>query len=220
MRLFCLTLLSGALIPNAVEAAVINYSEAVSGDLPGQFLFLSDLPVFDFGIGENKFSGEVTLTSQTVTNEELNDFDSFAFNLPSDTSLTSILINTSLLPGSTEGLVAIGYELIDSSGSTISPQPAFPSEPSEGFVRIPTSNTSLFDSTLPVISGKYFFRNSYFASAPEIDGSNYSITAAYNISFNVEAKPVPEPSSTIGLLAIGSLGAYSVFNRKLNKKVK
>lgn len=172
---------------------VISYNETVNGDLPSDSFGLKSLPVFDLGISENTFSGEVALISQINATEDLNDFDSFAFNLSANTRLTSILINTLLLPGS-EGFIGIAYELIDSLRNKISLQADFISEPSEGFVRIPTSNTSLFDVNLPLSSSKYFFRNSYLASKSEITGNNYSITAAYNMSFNVEAKPVPEPS--------------------------
>lgn len=205
MRWSYLILVFGTLVPNVVEAAVINYSEEASEDLPGEFLFLSELPVLNLGVGENKVSGELTLSIESITNPQASDFDSFIFTLPSDTELTSVIINTSLLPGSAEDFNGIGYELINPLSGD-SPLVNVISEQLEGLVPIPSTNISLFDSTLPVNPGEYLFRNSYLTYQGEPTEDNDSITAAYSISFNVESKPIPEPSSTLGMLVMGGLG--------------
>lgn len=221
MRWLCSIFLAGALIPTAAGAATINYNETVNGDLASQPSVSGVLDVFTFGIGENIFSGKVTFSSQVDgTNNNLSDFDSIAFTLPSETQLTSILINTSLLPGGFgREFSDTRYELRDSPGVNSS----FGDLVSDVAVPIPSTNLSLLDSVLPLNSGNYYLRNSAFGSgANSSSGANeeYSRTAAYTISFNVEAKPVPEPSSILGLLALGSLGAYSIFNRKLTHKLK
>lgn len=144
----------------------------------------------------------------------ISDFDSIAFKLPSDTRLTSILIDISLLPGGFGSeFIGTNYELssspdVDFFGNLIS----------DVTVPIPSTNLSLFDPVLPLDSGSYYFRNSAFLSRDDSsDESNeYSRTAAYTVSFKV----VPEPSSILGILALGSLGTYSIFNRKLTHKLK
>lgn len=215
MRWLCSIILAGVIIPTAAEAATINYNEAVDGDLASQPSVSGELNVFTLGIGKNTFNGEVTFSSQVDDmNNNLSDYDSIAFKLPFETKLTSILIDTSLLPG------GFGREFSDTRYE-LSAAPGINSSFGDLIaavaVPIPSTNLSLLDPVLPLNSGSYYFRNNAFGS--RADSSNqsneYSRTAAYTVSFNVESKPVPEPSSTLGLLAIGSLGAFCVFNRKV-----
>lgn len=218
MRWLCSLILAGALIPTTAGAATISYNETVNGDLASQPSVSGELDIFTLGIGENTFSGEVTFSSQVDSmNNNLSDYDSIAFKLPSDTRLTSIKIDTSSLPGGFgREFSDTRYELSDSPGVNSS----FGDLISDVSVPIPSTNLSLFEPVLPLDSGNYYFRNSAFGSRPDSsDGSNeYSRTAAYTVSFSVE--PVPEPSSILGLLAFGSLGTYSIFNRKRTHKLK
>lgn len=212
MRWLYSIMLAGLLMPTAAQAAVINYDEAVDGELSYSVFSFEPTPVFNLGIGENTFSGEVTLTSERdELGNDLTEYDSFGFNIPDNAQLTSILINTALLTAD-DTLGGTGYEILDSQKALISSQ-------FESSVPIPTNNTSLLDSTLPLGSGTFYFYNSYLSFGGFDIPENYSSTAAYKLSFNVQSKPIPEPSSTLGLAVIGSLGAFSLFNRKIKRRV-
>lgn len=218
MRWLCSLILTSAIVPTAVEAATITYNESVDGDLTSQPSVSGEIEVFTLGIGENTFSGEVTFTSQVnETNNSLSDYDSIAFKLPSETKLTSVVISTSLLPGGFgREFSDTRYELIDSLGINYSSEDIL----GEVTVEIPSTNFSVFEQVLPLDSGSYFFSNSAFGSQfrPD-DADEYSQTAAYTVSFNVKSKPIPEPSSTLGLAVISSLGAFSIFNRKRKRRI-
>lgn len=212
MRWLYSIMLASLLIPTAAQAAVINYDEAVDGDLPNSVFSFEPTPVFDLGIGENTFSGEMTLTSERDSMfNDLSDYDSFGFNVPNNTQLTSILIDTTLLTAD-DTLGGTGYEILDSQRNVIS-------SIFESNVPIPTTDTSLLNSTLPLSPGTFFLNNSYLAFGGFDIPENYSSTAAYKLSFNVESKPIPEPSSTLGLAVIGSLGAFSIFKRKIKRRI-
>lgn len=212
MRWLYSIMLAGLLIPTAAQAAVINYDEVVDGDLPNSAFSIEPTAVFDLGIGKNTFSGEVTLTSERDDlGNDLSEYDSFGFNIPANSQLTSISIDTALLTAD-DTLGGTGYEILDSQKNVISSQ-------IESGVPIPTSDTSLLKSTLPLSSGTFFLNNSYLAFRRLNIPENYSSAAAYKLSFNVESKPIPEPSSTLGLAVIGSLGAFSLLNRKIKRRI-
>lgn len=206
-RWFYATLIAGMLFSNPAKAAVINYNEASSGDLLGSpensHAFDS---VFDLDIGRNTFTGQVTFNN--VDPDVFNsDFDTFAFNIPANTRLESILLNISLLPGSSSIFNMTGYDLQNSSLNSIAP---------EQQISIPSTNVSLFASNLPLGSGKFRLRNNSFGGGIKFGEFR---TAAYTLSLNViAATPVPEPSLMFSTLT--SIVFMVSFQLKRKQKIK
>lgn len=206
-RWFYATLIAGMLFPNPAKAAVINYNEVSSGDLLGSpedsRAFDS---VFDLDIGRNTFSGEITFNNIDPDVFD-SDFDSFAFDIPANTRLKSILLNISLLPGSSSIFDMTGYDLQNSSLNSIAPEQRIP---------IPSTNLSLFASNLPLGSGEFRLRNNYLSGGIKFGEFR---TAAYTFSLNViAATPVPEPSLMLSTLT--SIVLIVSFQLKRKQKIK
>ena len=68
-------------------AVPLNYAESISGDLSGPLVLGSPLTILAFDIGLNTVSGRFRLVDNNVT--ALNDFDSFAFTIPTGAALVT-----------------------------------------------------------------------------------------------------------------------------------
>jgi len=178
----------------ATPSQSIIYNEALSGDLG------FDLPVFALDLGANTFTGEVTFSA---VDNPVSDFDSFTFSVPDGTSLESILADISLLPGGSGIFNQVVYTLVI--------EPSFIPISSD-LITIPSTNLSLFTSSLPLGSGQFTFFNSGLGGGV---GTGDFQTAAYTLSFNVaQTKEVPEPSTLAGLVCLG-LGSLLIKKKSI-----
>jgi len=170
----------------ATPSQSIIFNEALSGDLPQSDL---DSPVFLLDLGTNIFTGEVTFSN---ADNPLTDFDSFNFIVPEATNLESILFDISLLSGGSGIFNQIGYRLV--SAAQTAPL-------SEESITIPSTNLSLFTSSLPLGSGQFALQAGFLAGA--LAPGEFQ-TAAYTFSLNVaETEEVPEPGTLAGLVCLG-----------------
>jgi hypothetical protein len=200
MRLFWMTILAGMVLSNPIKVAAITYNEAVNGDLP---TFVQDSDVFNLDIGTNTFIGELTFSNADFPLPQT-DFDSFAFSIPTETRLESVLLSISLLTGGSGIFSTTGYDL------TSTP---FNNNIANESIPIPSTNLSLFSLVLPLESGLFGFQNSFLSGALQ---SGEFQTATYTFSLNVadDAESVPEPTSIVGILAFSIYGVASAFKKK------
>ena len=128
------------------------YDESVSGDLP---TFASQSPVFALDKGTNTFTGEITFSNIVSIG---GDFDSFAFSVPNNSSLVRILIDIALLPLGAGIFNNTRFSLQNSSFLFID---------SSGNIPIPSSNLSLFSSSLPLAPSVYGIQHASIGGPPE-----------------------------------------------------
>lgn len=199
----------------ASPSLAYTYDEAVKGDLPSD---VSDSPVFVLGLGVNTFTGELTFGASFGEDDPFPDFDSFRFEVPIGTSLQSILLDISLLPGDS-AFNQIGYDLENSLGTAISSKR----------IRIPSANRKLFRADLPLSSGQYALRDAvHSGSLLPYDFE----TAEYTFSLNVvsakdissvdvaAAEEIPEASNLAGLICLGLGGLLLKLTKTRGRKMR
>jgi hypothetical protein len=185
-------------------ATPFSYSESVSGDL-------SRAPVaaFQFDIGNNTISG----TTQFLFFSEpgchfCGDFDSFAFNLPTGTTLESISVSSTI--------TANNVSKADSEFSLcggVGEQP-YCFDNALGFQTVNFLDGSLqfvdFGGALPIGTGTYTVFDNGIGIASIDPSLSMGWTADYTWHFRVE--PVPEPPTYALMLA--GLGALRFVSRR------
>lgn len=178
-------------------SAAVVYDEAVSGDLASSGTLKSLL----LASGANTVRGSVTFSFPDIPP----DFDAFIFTVPHGLSLTDIQFTAALLEG-------IGAGTLDSVSMRLwtSPGGQFVGLDSK---TIPTSPAAeLFASNLPLTAGDYRFEFSAFGGALT---SGEFRTASYEITLNLDAAPMPEPSSlALVLLSVGLLAGAAARKAK------
>ena len=202
LRVFGLAVFA-VLLVGAAQATPFQYSEAVSGDLAQ-----TPSTVFDFDIGNNTISGATHFLSFIEPEPNCHfctDFDSFAFNLPAHTKLSSVALSWDLdannvrrsesdfglCPGTGDGAACfaslLGSVTVDWLGGS------------------PLAVD--FEGALPIGSGTYAVRNTSLGIA-QLDtshGVGMGWTADYHWTFRVTS--IPEPSSfPLMAMALGALG--------------
>lgn len=178
-----------AMSAHSINAAVIEYEEAVDGDISQ----LGTSPVFNFDVGINTISGS--------THFIVNDFDSDSFSiyLPNNlfvTEVTYTFDNVSTLPGTT-GL-GTSYAIHDSSGAL-------------GI----GNSIQILDDTSPITNfviglplGEDTFRFTQLLGRGG-DGGSWD----YTLSFEVVSTAVPIPPA-FWLFGSGLLGLVGMTRRK------
>jgi hypothetical protein len=179
---------AGLMLSNTTRVDAFTFNEAISGDLPES---IESSNTFILNPGENTFTGQITFAfSEEPMPVKKLDFDSFAFIIPNETSLESIFVDISLLPGGSGTFDVVRFAL----NGAISEE-----------ITIPSTNVSLFTSLLPLEPGLFALRtNSLFGGLTQ----GQFQTATYTFSLNVAAaESIPEPS-ILGGLSILSLGFF------------
>jgi hypothetical protein len=161
---------------NNTKVAAFTYNEAVNGDLPT--IESPDVPEFEYpnvfglDLGTNIFTGELTFSDFFRP-----DFDSFAFSIPTEARLESVLLSISTLPGGSGIFNTIGYGLQTSPFIYFS---FLATEP----ITLPSTNISLFTSVLPLESGVFGIYNYFFAGGSN-PGESLFQRATYTFSLTV-----------------------------------
>jgi hypothetical protein len=187
--------LAGALatlaLASTAQAAVVNYAESVSGDLP----LFNPLPTFTFDIGENTISGRTGASGGNA------DGDSFAFVVPVDAELVAAQVQMTDAIGN---LLSANWNLYSNSLS-------FNSGVLVANVNAPSPGTTVFASS-GLGAGNY---NLSAASLSSIGGNDF---ADYTFTFTLRSvNQVPEPSS-LALFGIAALAGASVRLRRIGRR--
>jgi hypothetical protein len=158
------------------RAAVVNYDESASGDLSG---FLPYDFVGVLGPGTNTIRG----TTSSVPGAGI-DIDSFAFEIPSGSTVTQVVFEWSLVAIGRLSLASTSYELQVDEGplgplvtvDLLSDTPPF-TEVTEA-----SGTTALFGPSLPVGPGTYNVANSLFATGgPGSDPKGWTANYTWTI---------------------------------------
>ena len=192
------------LLVGGAQATPVHYSEAVSGDLAQ-----TPNTAFDFDIGNNTISGATHFLSFIEPEPNCHfcsDFDSFTFNLPSHTALSSIALSWDLdatnvrRAESDFGLCAGAGDVVSCFANSLG---------SQSVDWLGGSPLAIdFEGALPIGSGTYTVRNTSLGIG-QLDSSHgvgMGWTADYKWTFRVTS--IPEPS-TLPLLAM-ALGAFGL----------
>lgn len=178
-------------LSSSVNAATINFDEAVSGDIE-DVIGLNDF--FTFGIGVNTISGSTKLYIDEAAGTFDVDHDAFEFEVVTGSQINSItysFTNVDVLPGTTalglgmDGPPYLGFWSIDVT-SDLSPQ-------------------AILIDEVPFPEGVYGF-GYYLETGGSL--SVYGGSWDYTLTFEVgEARTVPESAflslMVLGLTAIG-----------------
>jgi hypothetical protein len=182
------------LIVPDVQASVVSFDEAVSGDAPGSIT--SAVPL-TFGVGVNTITGTVSWPSSSL----YADFDYFLVSVPSNLEIVGAVINLDhLIPsgsmdgrmfdGPTSGYPTLFHYSISTSGNIYTYQ----------------------NATYPITNGDYLF-NVFLSGADYINGVPTSPSFHYSWSFTVASTVVPVPA-TVWLFGSGLMGLIGVARRK------
>jgi len=174
------------------QAASITWDEAVDGDLA------PELAPFTLGSGVHTFTG----TTRAFFPGEPNDLDSFLFNLPAGTSLSSV----SFAFGNVQYSPTTLYLIVDFAVSSPDVQAFYTPTQSE-FLYFPegtaaVSPVALFESALPLGPGEYRLLPGIGGADP---GLEFSWAYDYTLSFTVV--PIP-PAVVMFASGLGLLAAY------------
>jgi hypothetical protein len=168
---------------NNTKVAAFTYNEAVNGDLPTTVEYsrasgsIEYINVFGLDLGTNTFTGEITFSDSDPFLTPIDSFDSFAFSIPTDTRLESVLLSISLLPGGSGIFNYTQYGI--QTPPSIYPDFLAPLE----LITIPSTNVSLFTSVLPLESGVFGISNA--AGVGGFLNPGESQTATYTFSLTV-----------------------------------
>lgn len=200
-RLFAVVLIGGAGF-NLANAAIILHDENLNGDLAPTPAITPDvdepLQLFNLQVGQNQISG--TMNLRAVTGIPF-DIDAFAFRIPVNAFVDSILLETSKQIGGASFLRMSVSPGIQFNNSNIDdpPRPAILGglgTAIDGSILATPVNASY----LPLSSGEYSMSYDYTVidDTPVLQENPFS----WSMTFNVTA--VPEPGTTLPLLATGA----------------
>ncbi len=216
---------------NPTTAAVINYDEAVSGDLAVTSPTAMAITHFNFDVGINKVSG-----SQGFADSQNNilDFDSFFFTIPASGRLTSVTFHHSLTqlsstracrcrtnPDNRYSVLAI-YGIYDVGRITPIARPEtvtilsgniFPIVPTQLSGPISLFQPNPIGLQLPLGPGKYQFGHIGLGSTQNTATWDYSLSFDVQSTKAPEEQRVPEPKP-IWLLAFGLVGGTLWMRRR------
>jgi hypothetical protein len=190
------------------QAGVVNYDEAVSGDLspePAVKLdHLEPMTVFDLGVGKNTVAGTITYKSNPAL---IWDTDNFAFTVPDGAELVSLTVDTAVIDGNPTYVswrINTGFEWNNDSSA--------PESVGVLATPIPGSGDSGV-SGLPLSTGDYnlTFR---FGGQASI-GTPYN-SFEYTVTLEVQ-RIVPEPTS-LAIFGFGTLGLVAGGIRRRKKQ--
>jgi hypothetical protein len=182
------------------EAAVVNYDEAVDGDLSNSFGVITNIGTL--GIGLNTVSGSSVGFDVNTANT---DFDHFGFSIPSGATLTQIsysftLTNESQAVPFISYWYSVGFDVgsvitsdIVNLSTDVSPQSMF---------------TNLFPG-LPVINPAAIFMGQSGSFSNCFPDCEWHV----DYTWSLVVQQVPEPSA-FALLGLGLLGLGFARRRK------
>ena len=197
-----------ALLARVAQAAPIQYSEGISGDL-------SQTPstTLQFDVGSNTISGSTRFLSFIEPEPNCHfctDFDSFRFDLPANTKLTSIVLSWDIDANNVRRADS-DYALCSGAGC---PGAVLGLETVDWLGGSPVVVLD-FDGVLPLGSGTFTVSNTAIGIA-QLDtshGVGMGWTADYTWTFGVTA--IPEPASFLLVaLALGAFGLTALRQRR------
>ena len=174
---------SGQADPCEFVTPLVNYDEAVDGDLD----WIANDPEFDFGLGNNVIQG--TSHSFRLSGGTDHDFDVFTFELPAGATITRIeyeYSNVTTLPGTSALASTYRAQLLDGSDQCPFPREELLGGP--GSVIYAACDFSDFAGTLsmPLPSGVEYRWNPVHGYGPDAGITEYGGTWDFRLTFVVE----------------------------------
>ena len=197
-----------AFLTEPAVATLLNYNEAVSGDLPED----PPYPVLPLGVGVNTVTGTSDFDAPSPGSISA-DFDDFEFTVPVGTQLVSFGFTSDVTSVSGSPTWMRIETFIDTGdGSTalaceenwVINEPAF----SSACLVPPSAPNGTFATAMPLEAGTYLLAMGQFAA------SNYSVTD-FSYTWTLTVDPIPEPSTwAMMLLGFAGLGFVGYRTRK------
>lgn len=201
------------IISSAADAAVINYDEAINGDIHYATQYVGTLDV-----GTNTITGHASATATDIT-----DLDAARVSLQDNQQITDIFLN--LYDIQHTGKTTIGVSLDEYSGASLDSAffhfeyvPSYIDTNSYDDFLLADDATSwsgsLFNSALPVSeTGSYVLSNNSFTGYPL--NAEYSYSWAIEVDYIVSPVPVPAALWLFVSGIVGLLG-FSVKSKSSN----
>ena len=167
------------------------YDESINGDLPPTS---GAMPILSVDTGANTVSGTTTFATPEAP-VTADHSDAFRFVVPGGTSVTTISIDTDLLPVGSGIFASTRWVLLAGTGVTGVPV-------SFQVVPIPSADLQMFTGALSLQTGNYAI--ALDTQAGSLDPEEFR-TAFYTITLEARPFQVPAPP-TLALLGLGLAG--------------